>query len=75
MKFALSDLPSVKPIISYPVLAKLTVSGLVVLFTSDGEGTVMIPGGMWKLGEHSDSFSHIGEWTILPIGQTVTLSN
>ena len=63
--------------ISFPLLVKNVHSGFVVLFTSNGVGTVVVPDkhSRYGLGEHSTTWVQLdtSEWEILPRGTRVSL--
>lgn len=63
--------------VNFPVLAKHAESGLIVLFTSPTEGTVLIERGV-VCGKHVKNwglFYDRKEWTLLKPGASVILRN
>ena len=69
--------------IEFPILAKCIKEGLyqdmIVLFTKNGEGTVVLgtKGNDYKIGNYSDgwdSVCHKNTWEILPPGTVVKLT-
>ena len=50
------DINQVK--VEYPVLRKAVDSELVVLFTDEHTGVVLVANNLWPLGEHYDDFVH-----------------
>jgi len=70
------DKVSTPPARSYPYIGQCEDAGPLVLFTSEGCGTVLIP----STEQQSDFGTHAVDWseklfTPLPAGDTVTLSN
>ena len=59
---------------TYPCLKKSN-GGLVVLFTDEETGTVVVPDGFSDLGYYHEGWDECGSFTILPKGQSITLEN
>ena len=50
------DINQVK--VEYPVLRKAVYSTLVVLFTDEHTGVVLVASNLWAFGQHHDDFVH-----------------
>ena len=44
--------------VEYPVLRKAVDSELVVLFTDEHTGVVLVASNLWSFGQHHDDFVH-----------------
>ena len=44
--------------VEYPVLRKAVDSKLVVLFTDEHTGVVLVASNLWSFGQHHDDFVH-----------------
>ena len=44
--------------VEYPVLRKAVDSKLVVLFTDEHTGVVLVASNLWPVGQHYDNFAH-----------------
>lgn len=44
--------------VEYPVLRKAVDSKLVVLFTDEHTGVVLVASNLWSFGQHYDDFVH-----------------
>ena len=60
--------------VTYPCLKK-SEGNLVVLFTDENSGTVVVPDGFYELGYYDEDWDECGEFTPLPEGQSITLEN
>ena len=51
--------------VEYPVLRKAYDSELVVLFTDEHIGVVLVASKLWSFGQHYDDFTHSedSDWT------------
>ena len=60
--------------VTYPCLKK-SEGDLVVLFTDENSGTVVVPDEFIELGYYDEDWDECGSFTILPKGQSITLEN
>lgn len=71
------NLDSPRKWVEYPVLARHINFDLVVLFTEERKGVVVVPGGANDLGDALDYWipvSNKDEWVILPRGAKVEIT-
>jgi hypothetical protein len=79
MKSKLSIKEKEEQALKFPLLARYkagSASGLVVLFTTEKKGTVVVEASIYKLGYHEEGWNRVtdsGSWEILPAGSSVTL--
>ena len=63
--------------LSFPLLARSTASGMIVLFTGPSTGCILSSTIISDVGTHSSCWRLMGQpnaWEILPKGSTVVLT-
>jgi hypothetical protein len=63
--------------LKFPLIAKYSTTSLVVLFTSEHTGTVLIPGesSCYPVGYYQNEWLFSALWQVLPPEVKVVLSN
>ena len=62
------------PKIGFPKLMKCIGDSLIVLFSAEGAGIVIVAGRSWASGQSSNTWSMCG-FKDLPVGEEIILSN